>query len=355
MKLSGPDSLPFVNLEKVSQKQVEKIVDTLEIEPSDNLGVRTSESVAVAALQVQVKGYAQLPDYIADMNSYVSGAVNHRAQVVVFPAFAGLLPLSTAPRFGAHLQRLVLPEDEQPDSGLHAGEAVIDPQALSDMLVQLSDYAFDAYFYTMSALAARHRVYIAAGSTLYFEKDMLFHRAFLFGCEGELSGYQDKICEGPLESALHIPPESEVKVFDTPIGPISILTGSDADHFEIARIAARLGAKILICPSAFVGAYDPVDSTLGPNMRAQENRVYAVLSTLVGETGLGFSFEGGGRLYAPNELLRYKNGVAAKTSGGHGPDVACLSLGLSKLDDIRNPYTQDVNFEFLRKNIDRLY
>ena len=123
----------------------------------------------------------------------------------------------------------------------------------------------------------------------------------------------------------------------------------------LARIAARLGAKIILCPNVLINEYTPVDSSMGPNMRAQENRICAVQSSLVGETGLGFTLEGGGRIFAPNELLRHKNGVMAKTSGRHEPDIACISLDLDRLDAIRNPYTQDKNPDFLQKYIDRLY
>ena len=354
MKQSRHSGLPFIGAGKVTLKEVEKIVDDLSIEPSDNLNICSSAAVGLAALQVQVKIYDDLAQYIADMNSYLVDAVNRRAQIVVFPALAGLLPISTAPQLRTHLQRLTLP-DEDEGGVLKVGDANIDPHALNDTLAHLSDYTYDAYFYTMSTLAARHRVYIMAGSTLYFEEDELCHRAFLFNDEGALAGYQDKVSEGPLELALQIPPESEIKVFSTPIGPLSILTGSDAHHFEIARVAVKLGAKILLCPGAFADNYEPVDSTLGPNMRAQENQVYAAFSSLVGETGLGFSVEGGARIFAPNELLRHKNGVAAKTMGRHEPDIAHISLNLDKLEDIRNPYTGDSNREFMDKNIDKLY
>jgi len=347
------ENQPLTPPDKVSLAQIEKIVDTLEIEPSDNLHVCSWEAVGVAALQIQLKRYGDLSEYISDMNRYIAAAVNCRAQIVVMPAFAGLLPLSSAPAADGYLHRLATPEETP--GALRAGSAAIHPAALVDLLARFSDYAFDAYFHTMSTLAARHRVYIMAGSTLYLEDDALHHRAFLFSNEGALAGYQDKISESPLELALEIRPESEVKVFDTPFGPVSILTGSDAHHFEIARVAARLGAKILLCPAAYTDGYHPVDSTLGPNMRAQENRVYAAMSSLVGDSGLGFSLEGGGRIFAPNELLRHKNGLAAKTSGLHQPDVAYLSLNLDRLEGIQNPYTQGENKAFMAANADKIF
>jgi predicted amidohydrolase len=331
---------------KINRREVEKIVDRLEIFPSDNLAVCSSQSVTVAALQMQAKPYGSLAEYVVDMNLYIADAVNRRAQLICLPAFAGLLPMSFAPHFQAHRHRLIPTGNP---------ECPVDPHGLNEVLSYLSDATFDAYFYTMSVLAARHSVYIMTGSTLYFEENELCHRAFLLNEEGELVGYQGKIAESPLEQELQIPPETEVKLFETPMGPVSILIGSDAYHFECARIASRLGAKMILCPNAFLDEYTPVDSSLGPNMRAQENRIYAVQSSLVGETGLGFTLEGGGRIFAPNELLRHKNGVIAKTLGRHQPDIACISLDLDRLDAIRNPYTQDKNPQFMQKYIDRLY
>lgn len=340
------DRLSLLGTNKVNQREIEKIADRLNIEPSDNLAVCTSQAVGVAALQMQMKHYASLAEYVVDMNLYIADAVNRRAQLICLPAFAGLLPITAIPQSQVHMQGMILPEEE---------EGRINIRGLNDALSYLSDHIFDAYFYTMSALAARHRIFIMSGSTLYFEGNELCHRAFLFNDEGELMGYQDKIAEDTLEVALQIPPESEVKLFDTPMGPVSILIGSDAYNFECAKAARGLGAEILLCPGFFFDEYTPVNASLGPNMRAQENRVYTVQSCLVGETGLGFSFEGGGRIYAPNELLRHKNGVAAKSSGRHEPDMACMALDLDRLDEIRNPYTQDRNPDFLQRYVDRLY
>ncbi len=339
--------LPFLGSSKVSLKEIERIADRLEIEASDNLAVCGSEAVGVAALQLQLRPYATLAEYVVDMNLYIADAVNRRAQLVCLPAFAGLLPLSAAPQSHGHIRGMI-PKLQDP-------ALPVDIRGLNDALSALSDYAFDAYFYTMSALAARHKVYIMGGSTLYFEGNELCHRAFLWNDEGELAGYQDKIAEGLLEVALQIPPESEVRLFETPMGPVSILIGSDADYFECARIAARLGARLLLCPGAFLNEYTPIHSSAGPNMRAQENNVFAAQSTLVGDTGLGFSLEGGGRIYAPNGLLRHKNGVAAKTSGRREPDVAALTLNLERLGEVNDPYTHDRNPGFMQRFIDRLY
>lgn len=329
---------------KVSPREIDKLVDRLGIIPARNMSQLSSEDARVSAMQVLRKPYASLADYIIDMNLYISDAINRRAQLICFPAYTGVLPATIIAQFAS-----VLP-------GLRplAATGLPDINEVNDTLSYFSDYVFDAYFHTMAALAARHGVYIMAGSTLYFEKDDLRHRAFLFNDTGDLVGFQDKLSVNKLEQELEIQPASELKVFDTPIGTISILIGEDADYFEPARIAKKLGAKILLNPNVFVHEHTTVDMALGINMRVQENFVYGVQSVLVGDSGIGFTLEGSGCVFSPNEMLMRKNGVTAQTSGRLEPDIICARLNLDKLED-GSPRTSDKNPELMKKYIDRLY
>lgn len=331
---------------KVSPKEIEKIVDKLEIFPADQAAYTASlEKINVASAQVLIRRYASLQEYVEDMNAYVADAVNRRAQLVCFPGLAGLLPVSIMPQFDKSLAQV------QPlaETGLP------DPARLHEALSYVSDFAFEAYFNTMAALAARYRVFIMAGSSLYFDEDELCHRAFLFSYKGELVGYQDKLGLSKFEQELGINPATEVRVFETAVGPLAIVIGTDADYFEVARVAKNLGAKILLCPALFRGEYTPIRSAMGLNMRVQETKLYGVQSTLVGDAGLGVSLESGCNIYAPNEMVKQKNGVIARASGAYEPDLVCVPLDLDKLDLIANPYTVDKNRDFMHRYVDRLY
>lgn len=330
---------------KVSPREVEKIVDRLDISPAEDVEITDAEEVRVAAVQLSLKRYASLAEYVVDMNLYVADAVNRRAQLVCFPAYAGMLPAAFLPQFDSALKAVRSPEPGGPPNA----------EALSDCLSYFSDYIYDAYYYTMSALAARHRVYILAGSALYYENDALCHRALLFDQNGDLAGYQDKISLTDLEQNLGLEPATEVKVFSSPLGPVSILTDSDADYYEIARVARSLGARVLLHPAVFVGEYTPMRSTLGLNMRVQENRLWGVQSVLVGDTGLGFAAEGACCVFAPVELTQNRNGTFSRSNGRFEPDILCTTLNLERPHQVRNPYRQDHNIEFLEKYIDRLY
>lgn len=302
------------------------------------------QDARVAVLQVLRKDYQSLADYIIDMNLYVADAVNRRAQLVCFPALTGILPVTLLPQF----------KSVQPMLRPLAATGLPDIEDLNDLLSYFSDYVFSVYFHTMSELAARHGIYIMAGSTVYFEEDELLHRAFLFNDTGDLAGFQDKLSSSALERELEIAPASEVKIFETPVGCLAILICEDADYFEPARVAKNLGAEILVNPSVFAGEHTAIDMAMGVNMRVQENFIYGAQSTLVGDTSLGFTANGAGRIFVPNAFLARKNGVLLETSGRQDPDIICARLNLDRLEE-GCPYTRDKNPEMLEKYIDRLY
>lgn len=330
---------------KVSPKEIEKLVDRLGISPSGNLDNVNTEAVGVAAVQLALKRYDSLADYVVDMNLYVEDAVNRRAQLVVFPAFSGLLPFSFMPQYPDTIRKLRSPE----------GSGLPDMKALNDSVALFADFVYEIFAITMSLLAARHQVYIMAGTALYYEDDDLHHRAFLFDGRGDLVGFQDKVGLNALEQSLRIAEGAEIKAFDTPFGPVSIIIGDDVGYYETGRIAKGLGSRLLLNPTWFRREYTPVDAAAGLNLRVQENRLYGIQSVAVGDTGLGFALEGPCAIYAPNEIVRNKNGILEQGSGRFSPDILCRKLNVDKLADIHNPYTLDRNPDFMDKYVDRLY
>lgn len=338
-------NLPIFLSGRAPLKDITKIVDRLEISPSGNLETVSSEGVGIASVQFLCRRYTSLEDYIVDMNLYVSDAVNRRAQLVIFPAYTGLLPFSIAPQFENAFEKL--------RSSVVIGKP--GAKALNECLSYYSDYIYDTYYAVMSALAAKHQVYIMAGSTLYFDSNELRHRAFLFDNTGGLAGYQDKLGLSRLEQELAIEEACEINVFETPIAPVSILIGDDVEYFEAARVAKELGARIIINPTIHSGEYTPADAAGGLNLRVQENRLYGIRSVMVGDNGFGSVMESPSCIFAPNSLIRAKNGILEKSSGRPEPDILYRSLDIDRLDSASDPYTKDTNPAFMERYADRLY
>ena len=341
----GLTDLAAMVTNKASSKEIEKIADSLNILPEENLPVLSSESANVAAVQLQLRSYSSLTEYIEDMNRYIADAANRRAQLICFPTWAGMLPLSFTAPLGSILPAL------RPQGNSHLPDA----DALFSVISCYGDLLLDTFTQVFSALAARHRVYILAGSIPCFEGEELYLRALLFNHEGEICGSQDKISLTPYEQEVGFSTASELRVFETPAGTSCILSGSDADYFELTRIAKNMGAQILLGSRLFYKEYGPVQAALGLNMRVQEAGLYGVQSALVGKTSLGFTLEGAAQIFAPNELVRTKNGIFMQSHTRYEPDVVCAQLSLENLDEPRNPYLQDKNSELMRKYLDRLY
>jgi Predicted amidohydrolase len=338
--LSG---LSFGGATKNAARDVVRLIDKLQIEPSDSLAVVAPEEVRIAALQVLFRQYQSLADYVADLNVYISDAVNRRCQMVCFPAFSGLLSLPLSPHFD--------PGALRPDPATDLPQRELFHACLSDC----SDYAYEVYFAAMSAFAARYRIFILAGSTLYFEDDTLLHRAFLFNNKGALVGAQDKLSPTPLESGLAIEPAEELKAFDTPLGTVCILIGSDVFHFETALAAKGMGAHILLNPAAFPRQYTPVDTADGINLRVQEAGLYGVQSVLVGQAA-DYTLSGSACIFAPCEIAGPpgNNGVVALSNGRPAPDMAVGVLNLERLSTLADSYRSDSNPQFIGKYYDLL-
>jgi len=330
---------------KATPREVGRILDRLSIEPSGNLSTIPNDSVNIAAVQLLRRDYHNLSEYITDMNSYVADAANRRAHIVCFPAFTGLLPLSFLPQFSGI----------KPEIQIRGGDSP-DPAYLRELLEHYCEVMFDAYSNTMSALAARHGVYIMAGTTVYLDSGTPRHRAFLFDNSGELAGTQDKIAPSPFERTFGASYGNEIAVFNTPLGCLSMLIGSDVLFFEIARAAKNQGAQIILNPTAFAGNYTPMDSAGGLTVRVQENSVYGVQCTMVGDTGLGISMDAPCAVYAPNKLVRapVKNGLLLQSSGHTVAEILSATLDLEAISNIQNPYLHDKNPALLDKYIDRL-
>jgi predicted amidohydrolase len=234
-------------------------------------------------------------------------------------------------------------------------KSLLDIQHLSDSLDMFADFVYEIFSATMSLLAARHGVYIMAGTSLIYEEDELRHRAFLFDDTGELAGYQDKISLNRVEQDVGLEEGAEIRTFHTPLGAMTIVVADDIHYYETGRIAKEQGANILLNPTVFVRDYTPVDAAAGLNLRVQENRIYGVQSVLVGDSGLGFPLEGPCAIYAPNDMVRNKNGILEQGKGRFAPDILCRRLNFDRIRDISNPYTADKNPTFMDKYVDRLY
>jgi predicted amidohydrolase len=122
---------------------------------------------------------------------------------------------------------------------------------IDQQIRDLSQYV-DDYIGPFSALSARFGIYICAGTIPVADpgdRDIVYNDSFLFGPDGEY-GVQGKLHMTRWESdEWRVSTRDRLRLFDTELGRLAVAICYDSEFPEIARAAARQGARILVVPS----------------------------------------------------------------------------------------------------------
>jgi predicted amidohydrolase len=169
----------------------------------------------------------------------------------------------------------------------------------------------------MSCLARKHSLYIAAGSIPAVDEGSaeIYNRCFFFGPTGEYSS-QDKLHMTRFETEeWKVSPGSNLKIFETAFGRLAITICYDVEFPELARVAGRRGALILLVPSC-------TDDRLGflrvrycAHARAIENQMYVIHSSMVGSlpmvpaVSLNYGYAS---ILTPCDFLFSRDGILAE-------------------------------------------
>ena len=122
----------------------------------------------------------------------------------------------------------------------------------------------------LGELAARHKVYIAAG--IYERDGAAFHNtAVLLGRDGKLVGKFRKVCLPDEEAAGGLCPGNDYPVFQTDFGCVGVMICWDLSYPEVARRLAAAGAEVILMP--IWGGKETL-----ARARAIENQIYLVAS-----------------------------------------------------------------------------
>ena len=208
----------------------------------------------VASLQYLMRPVASFDEFRAQVVALVATAADYKTRLIVFPEYFTCQLLTT----------------------LNAVDRPIAEQ-IRKLAAQLPRYQE-----LFAGLARRHGVHIVGGSIPVLEDGALYNRAFVFAPNGEV-GVQGKLHMTRWESEEWMVAASErLRVFETDWGRFAVNICYDVEFPEIARVAARKGAEVLVVPSCTDDRQGFLRVRYCAQARAIENQLYVVHSCTVG-------------------------------------------------------------------------
>lgn len=213
---------------------------------------RAVEMVRVAAVQYEMREIESFDQFARQCEYFVDVGTESQGDILVFPE-----RITT--------QLLSMASDKRP--GLAA-------RSLHDFTPRYTEL--------FGRLALKYAVDILAGSHFIVEDGRLYNVAYLFHRDGKVSTQQQ----------LHVPPADRrwwgvtpgdvLHVIDTARARVAILMSYDIQFPELARIATKRGAQILLVPFDTADSEAYLRTRYCAQARAIENHVYVVMA---GSTG----------------------------------------------------------------------
>lgn len=214
------------------------------------------DKIRVAALQYFIRPVARFEDFEDQVASLVETAADYRCQMVVFPEYftAQILTLGDVKR--------PMPEQVRELARLR-------PRYM-DMFIRLG---------------RKHRIHIVGGTIPAFDDgdgDAIYNDCYLFNPQGDFS-VQGKMHMTRFEREdWKVTGRSHFKVFESELGRFAVTICYDTEFPEIARAAARAGARFLVVPSCTDDRQGFLRVRYCAHARAIENHMYVIHSGTVG-------------------------------------------------------------------------
>lgn len=246
------------------------------------------DRIRVASLQYFIRPVPSFEQFADQVISLVDAAADYRCELVVFPEYFTV-------------QLLTLGNVKRP---IH--EQVRDLAGQVPRFVQL-----------IHDLAKKHGLYIAAGTIPVQDpgSGRVHNDSYFFGPSGE-HGVQGKLHVTRFEAEEWlVAPRRSLKVFETRFGRVAVLICYDVEFPELARVAARNGAYIVVVPSCTDDRQGFLRVRYCAHARAIENQLYVVHSPVVGSIPMVPAVSlnyGQAAILTPNDFPFSRDGILAE-------------------------------------------
>jgi predicted amidohydrolase len=274
----------------------------------------TRERIRVASLQYFIRPVQSFEQFRDQVGGLVETAADYKCHLLVFPEYFTV-------------QLLTLGDVKRP---------------ISEQIRDLAKQA-PRFIEMMSGLARRSKLYIAAGSipALGDGDEPVYNQCFFFGPQGDY-GMQGKLHVTRFESEdWRVSPHSSLKVFETNFGKVAVAICYDVEFPEIARVAARQDAHILIVPSCTDDRQGFLRVRYCAHARAVENQMYVIHSSTVGSLPMVPAVSlnyGQAAILTPSDFAFSRDGILAE--GNFNQEMMVIGeLGLKTIADSRSTAT----------------
>ena len=225
--------------------------------------------------------------------------------------WAGLDAKWTALSTAAPADLVVLPEYAAMDAALVDAPSSLSPRHWGE---RAADHAA-AWCDRAAAFARRNACHVLAGTGPARSARGMVNRAWLIGPEGAMA-YQDKLIPTPYErDTLGMVSGAKLRIFDTALGRIGVLTCYDCEFPILARSLAQAGAEMILVPSCTDGPAGQTRVRQSARARAIESQCLVVQAPLVGRVaGCDLVDESTGRaaLFCPPDQGLPDDGILAQ-------------------------------------------
>ena len=305
------------------------------------------DKVTIACVQQRNVIVASQEEFEVQARRFIRLAQAKSAQLVIFPELAGLM---LAPSLFSGIKRSFIKradKGKQPGAGAvqRGVKRLADAAAgalggywgsLDGLMRKNSGDLWHAYVDTFGRLAQESGIIVVGGS-LYvrdYETDTLRHRAYVFGIDGHILGYQDKLNLTPDEQEWVVP-GTDLTILDAPFGRFGLLIGQDLLYPELARLVAVQGAELLVGIAAIPGAAQAQVIRSALALRAEENQIFTAASFLLGPNYLGQvsreDYLGQSAVLAPTSLTHRGSGVLTQVGTNRAESLIAAELDYEQL------------------------
>jgi len=305
------------------------------------------DKVTVACVQQRNVIVSSQEEFEALARRFVRLAQAKSAQLVIFPELAGFM---LAPSLFSGIKRGFIKradKGKQPGAGAvqRAVKRLADAAAgalggywgsMDGLLRKNSGGLWHAYVDTFGKLAQESGIIIVGGS-LYvrdYETDTLRHRAYVFGTDGQILGYQDKL-NLTTDEQEWVVAGTDLTILDAPFGRFGLLIGQDVLYPELARLLAVQGADLLVGIAAIPGAAQAQVIRSALALRAEENQIFSAASFLLGPNYLGQvsqeDYLGQSAVMAPTLLTHRGGGVLTQVGTNRAESLVAAELDYEAL------------------------